>query len=287
LWRDPDVRETLPQHVRLVEVVFQHASDFDIVHFHLDYLHFPLVRRQGHATVTTQHGLLHAHDVGALFEEYRDVPLVSISDSQRLPIPTAGWQGTIYHGLPRELFQPSEAPGAYLAFLGRMSPEKGVDHAIEIARRAGLPLIIAAKIYPEERAYFDAIIAPLLEDSAGLVRFVGEIGGRDKEQFLSHARALLFPIEWAEPFGLVLIEALACGTPVIALRRGSVPELIDHGVTGFIVEDVDGAVSAVGQLETIDRRACRRTFEERFDAHRMAREYVQIYHQVIERTRPS
>jgi glycosyltransferase involved in cell wall biosynthesis len=285
LWRDPEVRETLPQHVRLIELVFQQASRFDVLHFHTDYLHFPLVRRHSTATVTTLHGLVHPHDVRALLDEYQDVPLVSISDSQRAPVPSAGWQGTVYHGLPRTLFQPGDAAGDYLAFLGRMSPEKGVDHAIEIARLAGVPLTIAAKIYPEERAYFDATIAPLLDASKGLVRFIGEIGGRDKEAFLGHARALLFPIEWAEPFGLVMIESLACGTPVIAWRKGSVPEIIDDGVTGFIVESVEEAVRAVRSLDAIDRATCRRAFEMRFDADRMAGEYTKVYEQVIERPR--
>jgi glycosyltransferase involved in cell wall biosynthesis len=285
LWRDPDVRETLPQHVRLVELVFQQASRFDILHFHVDYLHFPLVRRHRWATVTTMHGLLHAHDVQALFEEYHDVPVVSISDHQRLPVRSAGWQATVYHGLPRTLLRPNDEPAGYLAFLGRMSPDKGVDHAIEIARAAGVPLTIAAKIYPEERAYFDATIAPLLDASQGLVRFVGEIGGREKERLLADARALLFPVEWEEPFGLVMIESLACGTPVIAWRRGSTPEIIDDGQTGFIVDNIDAAVRAVSRLDEIDRRVCRRTFETRFDANRMAREYVTVYEQVIERMR--
>jgi glycosyltransferase involved in cell wall biosynthesis len=285
LWRDPDVRETLPQHVRLIELVFRHASQFDIIHFHLDYLHFPLVRRHRSATVTTMHGLLHAHDLTALFEEYRDVPLVSISDNQRLPLPLAGWEATVYHGLPRTLLRPGGGRGGYLAFLGRMSPEKGVDHAIEIARMAGLPLTIAAKIYPEERAYFDGTIAPLLASSEGRVRFVGEIGGHEKEAFLGNALALLFPIEWAEPFGLVMIESLACGTPVVAWPMGSVPEILDAGVTGFIVDSVDAAVRAVGRLQEIDRGACRRAFEARFDAERMARQYVNVYEHVITEAR--
>jgi glycosyltransferase involved in cell wall biosynthesis len=283
LWRDPEVRETLPHHVRLIELVFQQGARFDVIHFHTDYLHFPLVRRHHFATVTTLHGLVHPHDVQALFEEYGDVPLVSISDSQRAPVPSAGWQGTVYHGLPWTLFHPADAPRDYLAFLGRISPEKGVDHAIEVARLSGVPLTIAAKIYPEERAYFDTTVTPFLDASKGLVRFIGEIGGPEKEAFLGGARALVFPIEWAEPFGLVLIEALACGTPVIAWGRGSVPEIIDEGVTGFIVDSVAEAVAAVRKLDAIDRAACRRAFEARFDADRMASEYVKIYRQVIAR----
>jgi glycosyltransferase involved in cell wall biosynthesis len=284
LWRDPDVRETLPHHVRLVELVFQQASRFDIIHFHLDYLHFPLVRRHRCPTVTTMHGALRPHDVKALFDEYRDIPLVSISDNQRIPMPSAGWQATVYHGLPRTLFQPTERAGGYLVFLGRTSLEKGVDRAIEIARQTNLPLMLAGKIYPEERGYFDAVIAPLLDASKDMVHFVGEIGGREKEALLGNARALLFPIDWDEPFGLVMIESLACATPVIAWRRGSVPEVIDDGVTGFIVDSIDAAVQAIGRLDRIDRRRCRDVFEARFDANRMAREYVKVYEQVIGQT---
>jgi glycosyltransferase involved in cell wall biosynthesis len=285
LWRDPDVQETLPHHVRLVELVFQQASRFDIIHFHLDYLHLPLVRRHRCPTVTTMHGALRLHDVKALFDEYRDIPLVSISDNQRVPVPSAGWQATVYHGLPRTLFRPTERAGGYLAFLGRMSPEKGVNRAIEIARRVNLPLVIAGKIYPEERAYFDTVIAPLINASQDSVHLVGELGGTEKDKFLGNARALLFPIDWEEPFGLVMIEALACATPVIAWRRGSVPEVIDDGVTGFIVDSIDAAVQAVGRLDEIDRLGCRRVFETRFDAGRMAREYVKVYEQIVGRTK--
>ena len=283
LWRDPDVRETLPQHVRLVELVFQQASLFDVIHFHLDYLHFPLARRHRCPTVTTLHGSLRPHDVKALFDEYRDVPLVSISDNQRLPVPSAAWEATVYHGLPQTLFRPTERAGGYLAFLGRMSPEKGVNRAIEIARRTNLPLVIAGKIYPEERAYFDAVISPLVHASPDSVHVLGELGGTEKEKFLGNARALLFPIDWEEPFGLVMIEALACATPVIAWRRGSVPEVIDDGVTGFIVDSVDAAVQAVGRLDEIDRLGCRQVFETRFDAKRMAGDYVKVYERVVGR----
>lgn len=281
LWRDPEVRETVPQHVRLVELVFQQASRFDVIHFHVDYIHFPLVRRHRCPTVTTLHGALPPHDVGALFDEFHDVPLVSISDNQRLPVPSAAWQATVYHGLPLTLFRPIERAGGYLAFLGRMSPEKGVNRAIEIARLANLPLVIAGKIHPEERGYFDAVIAPVINASPDSVHLVGELGGVEKEKFLGNARSLLFPIDWEEPFGLVMIEALACATPVIAWRRGSVPEVIDDGVTGFIVDSIDAAVQAVGRLDEIDRLGCRRVFETRFDANRMAREYVKVYEQVI------
>jgi glycosyltransferase involved in cell wall biosynthesis len=277
LWHDPDVRETLPHHVRLVEMVLRDASQFDAIHFHCDYVHFPAVRRQRLPTVTTMHGSIHAHDLAALLHEYGDVPLVSISNDQRRPVPDANWQATVYHGLPRTLFAYRERSEGYVAFLGRMSPEKGVVRAIEIARRCGVPLKIAAKIYPEEQLYFDRIIAPLLDTSRPLVDYLGEVGDREKEQLLAGARALLFPIDWPEPFGLVMIEAMACGTPVIGWRRGSVPEVLEEGVTGFIVDTVDEAVRAVGRIDEIDRGRCRRVFEERFDAGSMARNYLEVY----------
>jgi glycosyltransferase involved in cell wall biosynthesis len=220
--------------------------------------------------------------LGALFDEYDDVPLVSISNDQRRPIPDADWQATVYHGLPRDLHRFRERPGTYLAFLGRISPEKRVDRAIEIARQAGLPLKIAAKIYPEERAYYHESIEPLLGDCRSFVEFVGEVGGAAKDEFLGNAKALLFPIDWPEPFGLVMIEALACGTPVVGWRNGSVPEIIDHGTTGYVVESIDEAVDAVAKIDRISRAACRRAFEARFHAGRMAREYVEVYRRLIQ-----
>ena len=277
LWRDPDCRETLPQHVRLMELVFADVSRFDLIHFHCDYLHLPLLRRCPSPSVTTLHGQLHLPELKALFTEYAEVPLVSISDNQRLPIPDANWQATIHHGLPGNLHTLREQSGTYLAFLGRMSPEKGVDRAIEIARRAGMKLKIAAKIYGEERAYFHETIEPLLRQSSAFVEFVGEVGGQRKDEFLGNAAALLFPIDWQEPFGLVMIEALACGTPVIAWRNGSVPEVIEDGVTGFVVESIAEAAEAVRRSAWLSRRRCRQAFEERFDASRMARDYVEVY----------
>jgi glycosyltransferase involved in cell wall biosynthesis len=279
LWRDPASRETLPHHVRQLELVFQEASRFDVIHFHGDYLHLPLLRRQPCASVTTLHGLLHPPDVAPLFEEYAEVPLVSISDAQRRPIPWANWQATIHHGLPSDLHTFREHAEGYLAFLGRTSPEKGLPRAIEIARRAGRQLKIAAKIYPEERPYFEQTIAPLLRESPH-VEFIGEVGGREKDAFLGGAEALLFPIDWSEPFGLVMIEALACGTPVIGSRKGSVPEVIEHGVTGFVVDDCDEAVRAVERVGALSRRACRRAFESRYDAARMTRDYLEVYGRV-------
>jgi glycosyltransferase involved in cell wall biosynthesis len=277
LFRDPNVRETLPHQVRLMELVFRDPSRFDVIHFHTDYIHFPLVRRHRCATVTTLHGQLHLHDVGALFDEYREIPVVSVSDAQRRPVPVANWRGTVYHGLPRDLFAFHERPDDYLAFVGRMSPEKGVERAIDIARRSGRPLRIAGRIYPGEHEYYLRTLVPLVESAGAAVELGGEIGDAEKNEFLGRASAVLFPIDWPEPFGLVMIEALACGTPVIAWRRGSVPEVLQDGLTGSIVESVDEAVRAVDRIETLDRRACRRVFEERFDAARMARDYIHVY----------
>jgi glycosyltransferase involved in cell wall biosynthesis len=277
LWRDGDCQETLPHHVRLMELVFEDVSRFDVIHFHCDYLQFPLLRRHPCASVTTLHGQLHAPDLGPFFAEYPDAPIVSISNDQRRPVPGANWQATIYHGLPRDLHTYRERPREYLAFLGRMSPEKRVDRAIEIARRAGMKLKIAAKIYPEERAYFQQTIEPLLHESQSWAEFIGEVGGGAKDEFLGNASALLFPIDWPEPFGLVMIEAMACGTPVIAWRNGAAPEVVMDGVTGFVVESIGEAVQAVGRVSNLSRRDCRQMFEERFDAARMAREYVEVY----------
>jgi glycosyltransferase involved in cell wall biosynthesis len=244
-------------------------------------LHFPLLRRHVCASVTTLHGMVHPPDLSELFEEYDDVPLVSVSDSQRRPLPWANWQATVYHGLPLNLHTFRARPGNYFAFLGRASREKGLDRAIAIARRCGMKLRIAAKIYPEERAYFADTIEPLMKAAGSLVEFVGEVGGRDKDEFLGNAYALLFPIDWPEPFGLAMIEALACGTPVIAFRNGSVPEVLDDGVTGFVVESIEEAVRAVARIPELSRHACRAIFEERFDAARMARDYLEVYRRLV------
>lgn len=277
LWHDPDIRETLPHHVRLLELVFRKADQFDVIHFHGDYIHFPLVRRHSCPNVTTMHGWMHVPDLQPLLDEYREVPLVSISDDQRGPVPRANWQATVYHGLPLQLFRFHGKPAGYLAFLGRLSPEKRVDRAIEIALQSDVPLKIAAKIYPEEREYFKEKIKPLLDASKSLVEYTGEITDREKNEFLGGARAVLFPIEWPEPFGLVMIEALACGTPVIAWKRGSVPEVLADGTTGYIVDSVSDAVAAVKRIDSLSRRKCRQVFEERFSAERMARDYLQVY----------
>jgi glycosyltransferase involved in cell wall biosynthesis len=281
LWRDADVRDTLPHHVRLMELVFGDVGRFDVIHFHCDYLHFPLLRRQPHPSVTTLHGMVHPPDVAALFAEYHDVPLVSISDDQRRPLPGANWLGTVHHGLPLDSFTFRADAGSYLVYLGRMSPEKRVDRAIDIACRARVPLKIAAKIYPEERHYFDDTLQPLIEAAKPLVEFIGEIDDRGRNDLLGGAAAFLFPIEWPEPFGLVMIEALACGTPVIAWRRGSVPEVVEDGVTGYVVESIEEALAAVGRVDRLSRARCREAFETRFDAERMARDYLDVYRRVI------
>jgi glycosyltransferase involved in cell wall biosynthesis len=282
LWRDPAARETLPHHVRLMELVFREAARFDVIHFHTDWVHFPLVRRHRCASVTTLHGMVNPPDLRELFEEYGDVPLVSISDDQRRPLPGANWVGTVHHGLPRDAFRFHPDRGTYLVYLGRMSPEKRVDRAIEIANASGRKLKIAAKIYPEERHYFEETLAPLIRASS-LVEFLGEVGDREREELLGGAAALVFPIEWPEPFGLVMIEALACGTPVVAWKRGSVPEVVQDGVTGYVVDSMADGAAAVGRLDLLSRATCRRVFEERFDASRMARDYVNVYRAVIAR----
>jgi glycosyltransferase involved in cell wall biosynthesis len=281
LWRDPACRETLPHHVRLMELVFHDVDRFDVLHFHTDFLQFPILRRCPCPNVTTLHGLVHAPDLEPLLREYHDMPLVSISEAQRRPLPWANWQATVYHGLPADLFTFQDHPADYLAFLGRISPDKGVARAIEIALRAQRKLKIAAKVYPEDQAYYQQVILPLLEQAGPSVEFVGEVGGAQKESFLGRAQAVLFPIEWPEPFGLVMIEAMACGTPVIAFRRGSVAEVMSDGQCGFVVEDVDGAVAAVARVPQIDRRKCRERFEERFLATRMVRDYLEVYDHLI------
>jgi glycosyltransferase involved in cell wall biosynthesis len=282
LWRDPRCKDTLPHHVRLMELVFADVARFDLIHFHCDYLHFPLLRRCPCANITTLHGRLYEPDLEPLFETYPEVPLASISYDQRRPFPNVNWQANVYHGLPRRAYTFRPAAGEYLAFLGRISPEKRLDRAIEIAGRAGKRLKVAAKVYPEDRDYFARTIAPLLDQSRSFVEFLGEVGGSDKDEFLGRAAALLFPIDWPEPFGLVMVEALACGTPVIAWRNGSVPELVEDGRTGFVVDSLDEAVAAVGRLDGLDRAACRTAFEARFDASRMAADYEAAYGRLID-----
>jgi glycosyltransferase involved in cell wall biosynthesis len=273
--------DSLAHHVVMLEQVYRESERFDIIHFHVDYLHFPLSRRHHRPHVTTLHSRLDLPDLQPVYEEFPDMPVVSVSQAQRTPLRQAKWQGTVHHGLPLDRHTFREEGGNYLAFLGRVSPEKGLDRAIAIALEAGLPLKVAAKVDANDRVYFREYIKPLLEQSRSFVEFLGEIGGRTKDEFLGRAAAVLFPIDWPEPFGLVVIEAMACGTPVIAFPRGSVPEVIDHGATGFIVDDEDGAVGAVARLDELSRARCRATFEQRFNARRMAEDYVRIYHRVI------
>jgi glycosyltransferase involved in cell wall biosynthesis len=278
---DKECVDELAPHVLMLEQVLRDPDRFDIIHFHCDYLHFPLSRRQSCPHVTTLHGRMDLPELPALYREFAEVPLVSISDAQRTPLPRCNWRGTVYHGLPNDLHTFRERPGDYLAFLGRISPEKGIDQAIEIAKRAGRKLKIAAKIAKADQAYFQGEIRPLLRESSSLVEFVGEIGGKEKDEFLGNAYALLFPINWPEPFGLVMIEAMACGTPVIAYRRGSVPEVMDNGVTGFVVQNLDEAANAVSRVADLSRRRCRQVFEQRFSAARMASDYLKVYRRLL------
>jgi glycosyltransferase involved in cell wall biosynthesis len=267
--------DQMAHHVLMLEQVFQSAGKFDVIHFHVDYLHFPLSRRQTVTHVTTLHGRLDIPDLEPLYQEFREMPVVSISDAQREPLPWLNWQATVYHGLPDDLYQFRPEPGAYFAFLGRISPEKRVDRAIEIAKQVGIPLKIAAKVDRVDNDYFQAVVAPLLRDP--LVEYVGEIGDGEKDEFLGHAYALLFPIDWPEPFGLVMIEAMACGTPIIAYRQGSVAEVMEEGRTGFTVTTLEGAVEAARRIPELSRRRCREVFEQRFTSRRMAADYVRVY----------
>lgn len=276
---DADCIDPLAHHVLMIEEVFSRADDFDIIHFHTDYLHFPFSRREKIACLTTLHGRLDLPDLIPLYKEFRETPLVSISDAQRKPLPWVNWVGTVHHGLNIHELSLQEKPGDYLAFLGRVSPEKGLDSAIQIAIRAGRKLKIAAKVDRADRNYYEEKIKPLLNHP--LIEFIGEIGNSEKAEFLGNAVALLFPINWPEPFGLVMIEAMACGTPVVAYPGGAVPEIMLDGVTGSLVHNVNEAVAAVNKIREIDRRSCREHFEMNFSADRMAKDYLKIYHQIV------
>jgi glycosyltransferase involved in cell wall biosynthesis len=279
---DPSIRDQLAPTLLMLEAVRKRADEFDVMHFHMDYLPFSLFSRQPTAFVTTLHGRLDMPELKPMFRAFPDVPLVSISDSQRRPFPDANYVATVYHGLPAALLAPVDGSRPeYLAFLGRISPEKGPDAAIRIARACGIPLKIAAKVDKADTAYFESVIQPMLAD--GDVEMVGEISDARKPAFLSGAVALLMPIAWPEPFGLVMIEAMACGTPVIAFNRGSVPEIIDDGVTGFIVENEAEAIAAVSRLTQLSRQTVRARFAARFTARRMAQDYVAIYRKVASR----
>lgn len=270
------IRDHLASHIVLVREVRRWAEHFDIIHFHVDLLHYALFEDLAHKTLTTLHGRLDVPDFMPVYEAFSDMPLISISNNQRLPMPSdVTWHATIPHGLPETLIPFHASGGDYLAFLGRISPEKRPDRAIEIAKKAGIPLKIAAKVDRVDQAYFDQLIAPMLKHP--LIEFIGEIGEHEKGPFLGNARALLFPIDWPEPFGLVMIEAMSAGTPVIAWRKGSVPEIVEPGVTGFIVDTIDEAVAAAREADTIDRTGVRDRFLERFTAARMATDYEVAY----------
>jgi glycosyltransferase involved in cell wall biosynthesis len=274
------VRDPIPYYMLMLDKVRRHALDFDIIHFHMDQFHFPIFRDIAHRTITTLHGRQDLPDMFPLYAGFPEMRLVSISNAQRKPIPDASFAATIYHGLPRDLLTATLKPrGGYLAFIGRISPEKRVDRAIRIARAVGIPLKIAAKVDRVDLEYFKAEIEPMLDCPD--VEYIGEIDERRKPGFLGEARALLFPIDWPEPFGLVMIEAMACGTPVMAFRNGSVQEVIDEGLTGFVVEDEEEAVRKLGALLALDRGRVRRRFEERFTAQRMAADYVKIYRSLV------
>jgi glycosyltransferase involved in cell wall biosynthesis len=272
---DGSVRDPNALHMAMLERVFQRAGDFDFLHFHLDYYPFSLFARQPTPFVTTLHGRLDLPEHQPVFDTFSSIPVVSISSAQRRPLPQANWVRTVHHGLPEKLLMPKPIKPSYFAFLGRIAPEKGADRAIRIAQHCGVKLKIAAKVDRADREYYDEQIEPMIK--ASNTEYIGEISDKEKSEFLSGAMALLVPIDWPEPFGLVMIEAMACGTPVIAYNRGSVPEIIDEGLTGFVVEDENGAIGAVDRLEQLSRERVRKHFEKRFTARRMAQDYLAVY----------
>jgi glycosyltransferase involved in cell wall biosynthesis len=283
---DPSVRDVMAPHFLLLEEVARRADQFDVLHCHIDYYPFSLFSRQDTPFVTTMHGRLDLPELQPVFNLFNEAPVVSISDNQRKPLQQANWQATVYHGLPENLLTPiPNVKPSYLAFLGRVSPEKRVDRAIRIAEQAGMKIKIAAKIDNADRAYYEEKIKPLF--ALPHVEYIGEINEQQKPEFLGNAHALLFPIDWPEPFGLVMIEAMACGTPVIAYNRGSVPEVIDNGVSGFVVEDEVSAAAALKRLDTLDRAVVRKTFEERFSSRVMAANYIKVYEDLLRAKRRS
>jgi glycosyltransferase involved in cell wall biosynthesis len=270
------IHNSTAYNIIMLDRVVARSDEFDVMHFHIDFFHYPLFRNMAHKTLTTLHGRQDLPELPALYRTFPHMPLVSISDHQRKPVPPVNWCGTVYHGLPEGMLKQGSGQGGYLAFLGRICADKGILPAIEIARRAGMTLKVAAKVDPADRKYFDQEVKPVLDVSPH-VEFIGEINDGQKQEFLGNAAALLFPISWPEPFGLVMIEAMGCGTPVIAFNCGAVPEIMEDGLTGFVVETVDQAVDAVGKLDRLFRPSIRSRFEERFSARAMAREYVKIY----------
>ena len=279
---DPNVRDPIPYHMLMLDRVRRYADQFDILHFHIDQFHFPLFHPIAHRTVTTLHGRQDLPDLKPLYVGFADMPLVSISEAQRQPIAKANFVATIHHGIPKDLYAATYHPrGGYVAFIGRISPEKRLDRAIRLAQALGIPLKIAAKVDQVDDAYFREKIAPLLDQPR--IEFVGEINDRAKTEFLGQARALLFPIDWPEPFGLSMIEAMACGTPVLAFRHGSVPEVVDQGITGFIVDSMEEAIRTLPRVLALNRQTVRRQFEKRFSATRMAKDYVTLYRSLLKR----
>jgi glycosyltransferase involved in cell wall biosynthesis len=281
---NPNCQDHLSPHILMFQKLRRLRAQFDVVHFHTDYLHFSLCREWGLNHLTTLHGRLDLPDLPAVYDEFSDMPVVSISRAQRRPLPRANWIGNIYHGLPEASLRFHSAPGKYLAFIGRISPEKRPDRAIAIAQAASMPLKIAAKVDRADREYFESRIKPLLGQPG--IDFIGEIGDDQKAEFLGNAVACLAPIDWPEPFGLNMIEAMACGTPVIAFAHGSIPEIIDPGVSGIIVKSVEEAVLAVERVKKMPRAACRHAFEQRFTARRMAQDYLKLYEQIIRDASP-
>ncbi len=276
---DADFVDPIVHHITLMEMVEKEAHNFDIIHSHIDYLYFPIMKRSENTYLTTLHGRLDMPEMVPLFREYRDIPLVSISNSQRKPFPYLNWMGTVYHGLPLDLYHFNRKGGDYLVFIGNVSPEKRIDRAIEIAIKAGIKIRIAAKIDKVHNDYFELKIRKLLEHP--LVDFIGEVGEKEKEELLGNALGFVYPIDWPEPFGIGMIEAMACGTPVLAYNCGSVPEVIDEEITGFGVNSISEAVAAVSKLSGIDRKKCRDVFEKKFSIQRMADDYLSIYESMI------
>jgi len=283
---DPKVRDVIPYYMLMLDRVRRQSQQFDILHFHIDYLHFPLFRDMSSRVLTTLHGRQDLPDNKPIYIGFDEMRLISISNSQRIPIPSANFAATIYHGLPGTILKPTLSPqGGYLAFLGRLAPEKGPETAIQIARSAGIPLKIAAKVDRVDEQYFRERIAPLLDQPG--IEFIGEINERQKSEFLGQASGLLFPIDWPEPFGLVMIEAMACGTPVLAFNRGSVSEIVEDGKTGIVVQSKDEAIERLPHLLTLNRQRIRQEFERRFSAQRMARDHVRLYQELINGKRGS
>jgi len=270
------IHNSTPYNIIMLDQVAARSHEFDVMHFHIDFFHYPLFRSMAHKTLTTLHGRQDLPELPALYRAFPHMPLVSISNHQRIPVPPVNWCGTVYHGLPEGMLKEGSGAGGYLAFLGRICADKGILPAIEIARRAGMKLKVAAKVDPADQKYYDEQVKPVLDRSPH-VEFIGEINDGQKQEFLGNAAALLFPISWPEPFGLVMIESMGCGTPVIAFNCGSVPEIMEDGLTGYVVETVDEAVAAVAKLNRLFRPSIRSRFEERFSARAMAREYVKIY----------